>query len=278
MSALKLLFIGDIVGESGLSLVESILPGLLKKHQIDFCVANGENSHEGRGINEQIVKRLYKAGVQVITGGDHSFDKHLIIPYMRHDRHLLRPLNYPKGVAGFGYVVAEDHAGRKIAVLNLRGLAFFQNPIECPFRTADWVLPRIQEETNIIFVDFHAEATAEKVGMGHHLNGRVSAMAGTHTHIPTADEQILSKGTGYITDVGFTGPHDSVIGMDKDTAMNRFMYQTPQKYKIAEEGNRLNGVIFTIDVESGQCTEVQRLHFPDYDRTRPVSSSQENAE
>lgn len=267
MGSLRLLFIGDIVGEGGIQIVEQMLPSLLKKYSVDFCVANGENSHEGRGINEQIVKRLYKAGVQVITGGDHSFDKHLIIPYMRQDKNLLRPLNYPRGVAGYGYGIYELKPGIKIAVLNLRGQAYFQNPIECPFRTADWALGKIQDETRLIFVDFHAEATAEKIGMGYYLDGRVSAIAGTHTHVPTADEQILEKGTGYITDTGFTGPHESVIGMDTETAMNRFLLQIPQKYKIGENGNRINGVLFTLDPETALCSSVERVTFPDFRRS-----------
>jgi len=266
MATFRLLFIGDVVGEGGVGVLESMLPSLLKKYDINFCVANGENAHEGRGTNEQLVKRLYAAGIQIITGGDHSFDKYQILPYMRQDHTLLRPLNYPKGVAGFGYAIIEASPGMKVAVLNLRGQAFFQNPIECPFRTADWVLPKLKEETNLIFVDFHAEATAEKVAMGHYLDGRISALAGTHTHIPTADEQILPKGSGYITDVGFTGPHDSVIGMDKDTALQRFLYQTPQKYKIATEANRINAVLFTLDTTTGLTQKIERVVFPDYNR------------
>ncbi|MCS7074028.1 MAG: YmdB family metallophosphoesterase, partial [Bacteroidia bacterium] len=155
----------------------------------------------------------------------------------------------------------------KLAVLNLRGLSFFHNPIECPFRTADAIIPKLAAETPFIFIDFHAEATAEKVALGWYLDGKVSAIAGTHTHVPTADEQILPNGTGYISDVGFTGPHDSVIGMDKETAINRFLYQTPQKYKVAEENLIINGVIFQLDLKTAKTVWVERVSFPELRRS-----------
>ena len=266
---LKILFIGDIVGDDGLRVVEKLLPELKEQHSIDFVIANGENSHEGKGINEHIVRKLYKAGVNVITGGDHSFDKHLIFPYMGRDRNLLRPMNYPKGVPGFGFGLY-DCPGRnlKVGVINIRGQAFFHNPIRCPFAAADIAIDEILKETRVIFVDFHAEATAEKYAMAYYLDGRVSALAGTHTHVQTADEKIMPKGTGYITDVGFTGPHNSIIGMDPAVAMNRFLLQIPQKYVLGKGDPRLNGVIFTLnmtfnqDLSYGNTVEIQRLNIP----------------
>ncbi|NBV13892.1 MAG: TIGR00282 family metallophosphoesterase [Sphingobacteriia bacterium] len=266
MSRFNLLFIGDVVGEGGVQILEQMLPSLKKKYATDFVIVNGENSHEGRGFNEDICHRLFAAGIDVLTGGDHSFDKHMIIPYLKTERRLLRPLNYPRGVAGLGYGIFESEGGDKIGVINLRGQVFFNNPIECPFRTADWVIPKLKDEVKYSFVDFHAEATAEKLAFAWYVDGRISAMSGTHTHVPTGDEQIFPGGLGYITDAGFTGPHVSVIGMDKDTAINRFLYQTPQKYKSGVEGNRINGVMYELDRETGKTRKIYRVTFPDFIR------------
>lgn len=262
MPQLRILFIGDIVGQSGVDAVEQQLPHLRDLHKIDFCIANAENSHEGRGTNEVIVKKLHRAGVDVITGGDHSFDKHLIFPYMAKDNRLLRPMNYPKGAPGFGYGIYPHEKVGNIAVLNLRGQAYFNNAIRCPFHTADYVLEVIGNQAAIIFVDFHAEASAEKLAMAWYLDGRITALAGTHTHVQTADERIFPQGTGYITDVGFTGPHNSVIGMDKQTAITRFMVQTPQKYLLGEGDVRINAIIFHIDIHTGKTTRMERLNIP----------------
>ncbi|MCS6904035.1 MAG: TIGR00282 family metallophosphoesterase [Bacteroidia bacterium] len=263
MAIFRLLFIGDIVGDAGVSAVEYLLPILREQYTIDFCVANGENAHEGRGINEVIVKKLYRSGVDVITGGDHSFDKHLIFPYMAKDNRLLRPMNYPKGAPGYGYgVYPYEKLNTLVAVINLRGQSFFNNPIRCPFYTIDRVLEEVRNQTNLIFLDFHAEATAEKMAMAWYIDGRISAMAGSHTHVQTGDEQIFPQGMGYITDVGFTGPHDSVIGMDKTTAINRFLLQTPQKYKLAEGNIKLHGVLFYIEPRTGKTQKVLRLSLP----------------
>lgn len=263
---LKILFVADIVGKPGLDVTEQFLPSLKQKHKIDFCIANGENLHEGKGLNEVMLKHLYKAGADVITGGNHSFDKHLIFPYMKHDNNLLRPLNYPKGTPGFGYGIYElKDAKKKIAVLNLQGRTYMPM-IDCPFRTSDWIVPKIQEETNLILVDMHAEATAEKIVMAWYLDGKVSAVIGTHTHVITADEQIFPKGTGYITDVGFTGAYDSVIGLDTQTAINRFLYQTPQKHTLAENGKRICCALIHVDEESGKTLKIERIIFPDFRR------------
>lgn len=259
MQPFKLLFVGDVVGDPGIRAVERMVPELIDELQIDFTVINGENSHEGKGTNETIVKRLYRSGAQVITGGDHSFDKHLIFPYMAKDRRLLRPINYPSGAPGFGYGVYETQVpDTRIGVVNLRGQVFFSNPIRCPFRTIDKVLDDLAGETDLILVDFHAEATAEKVAMGHYLDGRVSALVGTHTHIQTADERVLPAGMAYITDVGFTGPHHSVIGMDIQTALSRFLIQIPQKYKLGEGRTTLQGVVISFEPQSNQQGKPRR--------------------
>lgn len=260
----RVFFIADIVGETGVNLVETIFPSLKDKYKSSFVIANGENSHEGRGINRHIVKRLYDVGVDVITGGNHSFDKWKIFSYMKTDKHLLRPLNYPKGNAGFGYGIYNiPDSDKKIAVLNLQGRTFMPD-IDDPFSTSDWVLEKIKEETDIILVDFHAEATAEKIAYTWSVDGRVSAVIGTHTHVPTNDARIFPKGTGYISDAGMTGPFDSVIGMSKKTSINRFTLGTPQRYNIADKDNRLCGVMVDIDTVSAKCTAIEPVIFPEF--------------
>lgn len=261
---IRIFFIADVVGESGLKLIETIFPSLNDKFKPDFVIANGENSHEGRGINRHIVKRLYDAGVHVITGGNHSFDKWKIFSYMKTDKNLLRPLNYPKGNAGYGYGIYDlDETDKKIAVLNLQGRTFMQQ-IDDPFSTSDWVLEKIREETDLIFVDFHAEATAEKIAYTWHVDGKVSAVVGTHTHVPTNDARIFPNGTGYISDAGMTGPFDSVIGMSKKTSINRFTLGTPQRYNIADKDNRLCGVVLDIETETAKCTSIEPIIYPEF--------------
>jgi 2',3'-cyclic-nucleotide 2'-phosphodiesterase len=261
---LKVLFIADIVGEPGLNLLETILPGIIDKYQADFIVANAENSHEGRGINQQIVKSLYQLGIHVITGGNHSFDKWKIFPYMKEDHHLLRPLNYPRGNPGFGYCVrgvpGSDH---KIGVLNLQGRTFMPS-IDDPFSTAEWAIENIKKETNLILVDFHAEATAEKMALAMELDSKVSLFIGTHTHVPTNDARILPGGTGYITDAGMTGPFNSVIGMDIRTSILRFTRGTPQKYKLGNGDNRMCAVYAELDTESAKCTRIEPVLYPGF--------------
>lgn len=258
-------FIADIVGEPGLSLLETIFPAIRDKYKPDFIIANAENSHEGRGVNEAIVKRLYNLNVDVITGGNHSFDKWKIFPYMKTDHRLLRPLNYPKGNSGYGYGIYEA-TGRnvKIGVLNLQGRTFMPQ-IDDPFATADWVIPKIKEETDVIFVDFHAEATAEKLAFAWNVDGQVSTIVGTHTHVPTNDARILPNGTGYLTDAGMTGPFDSVIGMDKKTSIRRFTLGTPQRYKIGKNDNRMCGVVVEIDPDTARTVRIEPVVYPEFE-------------
>ena len=260
---MNLLFIGDTVGNQGVETITQLLPTLIEEYSIDFVIANGENTHQGRGINEVIVKRLYKAGVNVITGGDHSFDKHLIFTYMRYDKNLLRPANYPQGVPGFGFgSYSLPEANLNIGVINLRGQSYFHNPIQCPFRTVDKLIPQLAENNKVILIDFHAEATAEKLALAWYLNDKfpaVTAMIGTHTHVQTADEQLFPNGMAYITDVGFTGAHNTVIGMAKDTAINRFLFQTPQKYELGYGNCKLNAVIISVSMQTGKALSIKRL-------------------
>ncbi|MCK6600893.1 MAG: TIGR00282 family metallophosphoesterase [Bacteroidetes bacterium] len=261
---LNVMMIGDIISDTGLNIAEKLLPSLITKHSVDFVIANGENLHEGRGLNEDMIKRLYTAGVHVITGGNHSFDKHKIFPYMATDKRLLRPLNYPKGNPGYGYGVFDIPGGKgKISVLNLQGRTFMY-PIDCPFKTADWAVEKLKQESRLVFVDFHADASAEKVAMGWYLNGKVTAVLGTHTHVPTADERILPEGTAYISDVGMTGPYDSVIGMKKEAALKRFVLGTPSKYESATEDNHFSSVVVSCDSVTGKATSIKRVFFPEF--------------
>lgn len=264
---LSVLFIGDIVGQPGLSLLETVLPGLIKKHDADFVIANGENSHKGHGINRKIIKRLYELGVHVITGGNHSFAKWKVFSYMKTDQHILRPLNYPSGNPGYGYGVYEiPDTDFKMGVLNLQGRTFMQ-AIDDPFRTADWALERIKEETELVFVDFHAEATAEKQALAWHLDGQIAALVGTHTHIPTNDARILPGGTGYISDAGMTGSFNSVLGMDKETSMKRFKLGTPHRYKLANGNNHVCALHLLIDPETTKCDHIEPIIYPSFNNS-----------
>lgn len=259
---LNILFIGDIVGDPGLSLLETFLPGFIKKYEADFVIANGENSHEGKGINRSIIQKLYDLGVHVITGGNHSFAKWKVFSYMKNDGNILRPLNYPKGNPGYGYGIYDiPNQNMKIGVLNLQGRTFM-SAIDDPFSTADWAIDRIKEETDLVFIDFHAEATAEKMALAWHLDGKVSVFVGTHTHIPTNDARILPKGTGYISDVGMTGSFDSVLGMDKETSMKRFMLGTPHRYKLADGNNHICGIFAKVDTETKECMHIEPFVYP----------------
>ncbi|MEL7834493.1 TIGR00282 family metallophosphoesterase [Fodinibius sp. Rm-B-1B1-1] len=260
----NILFVGDIVGEPGLSLLETILPSLIDKHEADFVIANGENSHKGKGINRSIIKRLYDLGVHVITGGNHSFAKWKVFDYMKEDGNILRPMNYPRGNPGYGFGTYDiPNTDFKIGVINLQGRTFMQD-IDCPFNTADWVIDRIKEETDFIFLDFHAEATAEKLALAWDLDGDISVMVGTHTHIPTNDARIFPHGTGYISDVGMTGSFDSVLGMDKNVSMNRFKLGTPHRYKLANGNNHLCAILAKVDPETSKCEHIEPIIYPEF--------------
>ncbi len=251
MNTIRILFLGDVVGEKSVKAIEITLPQLIKNWKIDFTIVNGENMHQGRGFNEQMCKRLFRAGTNVITGGDHSFDKHLIFPYYEKEKRILRPANYPNGVPGKGFGIYEvkEH---KIAVINLRGQAFFNNNLFCPFLSANKLISQLQEETNTIIIDFHAEATGEKVFFGHYVDGRVSAVLGTHTHVQTADATILPKGTAYISDVGACLPENSIIGTKYEVIERRTLKKLPTKLQTAEGDILLHGAVLEISTETGK--------------------------
>jgi metallophosphoesterase (TIGR00282 family) len=258
---LNILFIGDIVGTPGLQLTETVLKNYFQKYEIDFCIANGENLVDGKGINEEMANKVFALGVHVITGGNHLWDNWHARKLLAANRNVLRPLNYPAENPGNGFVVYDLGEKGKVGVLNLQGRVYMQ-AIDCPFKKADWAVGKIREQTNVLFVDMHAEATAEKMALAWHLDGRISALVGTHTHIPTADARILPRGTAYITDVGMTGPYDSVIGLKKDIAIRRFLHQTPYKYEIASNDIRLCGVYLKVDAETGKALKFESFTFP----------------
>lgn len=261
---ISVLFVGDIVGSPGLAITETVLPSLIKKHNADFVIANGENSHEGHGINEAIIKNLHSLGVHVVTGGDHSFDKWKVFNYMRENNTILRPFNYPKGNAGYGFGVYDIPGTKyKIGILNIQGRTFMR-PIDDPFSSADWALSKIAEETNIIFVDMHAEATAEKVSMAWNIDGKASVLVGTHTHIPTGDARIFPQGLGYLTDAGMTGSYSGSLGMDKKVAIKRFVTGVHQKYQPSNGDNHLCGALAKIDAETGKCMHIEPVIYPEF--------------
>ncbi|MDT8325066.1 MAG: TIGR00282 family metallophosphoesterase [Bacteroidota bacterium] len=265
MSVIHVLFIGDIVGNAGMDAVRMFLPSLKQKHRLDFIIANGENAMEGKSISQQQLQELYDLGVNVVTSGNHIWEKWHIQKLMANEPNLLRPVNYPRENTGRGFTTVDIGAGGTVGVLNLQGRTFM-NPIDCPFRAAEWAIGRLREKTNIIIVDFHAEATAEKVAMGWFLDGQVSAVLGTHTHVQTADAKVLPGGTGYLTDVGMSGPYDSVLGMRKDIALRRFLKQTPHKFEMATDDVHLSAVLLEIDITSARTLSIQPMTIPEFSR------------
>jgi hypothetical protein len=257
---MKILFIGDIVGAPGRRAVEELLDRVVDRHAIDLVVANCENAAGGIGVTPQIADQLFALRIDVLTSGNHVWKHKEILPYLDGTDRLLRPANYPPETPGVGVIVVETAAGEPAAIINLEGRVFM-NALECPFRTADRVLAALPPEVKIILVDMHAEATSEKLALGWHLSGRVSAVVGTHTHVQTADERVLPGGTGYITDVGMTGPIDSVIGMKKEIILERFLTLRPQSFKVASGNIQLQGVVIDIDSQ-GRCRELVRLQLP----------------
>lgn len=254
---MKVLAVGDIVGEAGVRKLKGILPDLKKSDEIDFVVTNGENAAGGMGLIERNFKDLLEAGTDVVTMGNHTWGKKDIFKFIDHSQ-LLRPANYPKGVVGKGLGIYECK-GKKIAVMNFMGRVDLNILTENPFVMAKEMVDELQGKVEMIFIDFHAEATAEKIAMGRFLDGKITALWGTHTHVQTADEQILPNGTAYITDLGMTGPKESVIGMDINASLKRFETTLPEKYKLAEGECILNAVEFEIDDETNKVTEIKRI-------------------
>lgn len=241
-------------------MLSQILPELKKKYQVDFTIANVENAAGGFGLTPQICQKIYSYGVDVQTSGNHIWDRKEIYEHLQKDPNLLRPANYPPGVPGSGVVIKTVKQFTAVAVINLQGRIFMANT-ECPFRTADGELALLKGRVKVIIVDFHGEATSEKQAIGLYLDGKVSAVIGTHTHVQTADETVLPKGTAFITDVGMTGPHLSVIGMRFEDAMVRFMTQMPHRFGVATDAIKLCAVLLKIDEETGRAIEIERLRI-----------------
>jgi len=256
----KLLFIGDIIGKPGRQAVSRELHRLVDRYMVDLVIANGENAAGGFGITEETANDLYKCGIDVLTSGNHIWDKKESVAFVNREEKLLRPANYPEGAPGRGSGLFTTAGGARVAVLNLEGRVFMNN-LDCPFRTADREIGHLQAETPIILVDFHAEATSEKTSLGWYLDGRVSALIGTHTHIQTADERILPGGTAYLTDAGMTGSIDSVIGVRKEEAITKFLSQLPKKFEVAKNNLRLNAVVISVDEGSGKAVSVERINI-----------------
>ncbi len=257
---MRLLFIGDIFGRPGRELVRRGLRGLAEEFAADFIIANGENAAGGFGITREIGDALLGYGVDVMTSGNHVWDKKEAMAYIGAECRLLRPANYPAGAPGHGSIVARAGNGGMVGVVNVMGRVFMQ-AIDDPFTVAAREIEAIKSRTRVVVVDFHAEATSEKIAMGWYLDGKVSAVIGTHTHVQTADERILPGGTAYITDAGMTGPHDSIIGSDKDAVLARFLTGLPARFEPATDNPRLNGLALEVDDESGRAVSVERLSF-----------------
>ena len=257
---IRLLFIGDIVGKPGRDCVKTGLPAIVDYHQIDLVIANAENAAGGFGITREIGEELLNRGIAVLTSGNHIWDKKEALDYIGTEPRLLRPANFPAGAPGNGSYLARSHDGRPVGIVNVMGRVFM-TALDDPFVIVERQIAALRERTRVIFVDFHAEATSEKVAMGWHLDGKVTAVVGTHTHVQTADERILPKGTAYLTDAGMTGPHDSIIGVEVTPALARFTTAMPQKFETATANPRLNAVIVEADEQTGHATEIERLSY-----------------
>jgi len=255
---LTILFVGDVVGEPGRRAVSKLLPEARAQYKADFCVVNGENAAGGAGITPKTFAELRAAGADVVTTGDHVWDNKEVMAMMGNEPRLLRAANYPSRAAGLGSVVVESTTGLKIAVLNLMGRTFMKN-LDCPFHVAEQEVARLRQETSVIFVDMHAETTSEKIAIARFLDGQVSAVIGTHTHVQTADEQIFPQGTAFLCDAGMTGPHESVLGREIQPVIQRFITQMPQKFEVAQRDIRLNGAVAQIDYETGHAVSIQRI-------------------
>jgi len=255
---MHILFIGDIVGSPGRDAVKKLLPNLKKEYRLDFVIANAENAAGGSGITLPVAEDLFNYGIDVLTSGDHIWKKRDIFAIINQEPRILRPINFPAGAPGQGYAIFKTKENLKIGVINVNGRVFLE-ALECPFKTTMAACEEILKDTNIIIVDIHAEATSEKVAMGWYLDGKVSAVLGTHTHIQTADEKVLPQGTAYITDVGMTGPYDSVIGRRIEDVLARFLTCVPTRFQVAQENIQLHGAVLDIDEQTGKANSIVRI-------------------
>ena len=259
---MKVLFIGDIFGEPGRRALARAVPRLVAQRQIDIVIGNGENAAGGFGITPELAEELFSLGLAVITTGNHAWDKKEILDYFSQEPHLLRPANYPDGVPGRGSVVVESAGGEKLGVLQLMGRAYMPT-LDCPFQVAKKELAVLKKQTAAVIVDMHAEATSEKMAMGHYLDGEVVAVVGTHTHVQTADDQILPKGTAYLTDIGMTGPLHSVIGVKKELAIEKFLTGMPRRFEVASGPSVFCAALIELDARLGKALSIERIRIID---------------
>lgn len=255
---MKILFIGDVVGQPGREAIKQLLPGIKKEYRLDFVIANAENAAGGSGVTAKVMQELFDAGVEVLTSGDHIWKKREIIQLIDSETRLLRPLNYPAGSPGKGSGIFKTKKGASIGVINVLGCVFME-ALDCPFRTSRAEVDSLAKETKIIIVDIHAEATSEKIALGWYLDGMVSAIIGTHTHVQTADEKILPKGSAYLTDAGMCGPVDSVIGRKVEDVLLRFITKIPTRFEIASGDIELQGVVLDINESTGKANSIVRI-------------------
>lgn len=253
-----LMMIGDIVGRPGRTILREKLPLLRKEYEVDFVIANGENAAGGNGITQKIAQELFISGIDFLTMGNHIWDNKDVLNFIEEEARMVRPANYPSGTPGRGYQVIKIESGISIGIINISGRTFM-NALDCPFRTADVIIDKIKNSTSIVIVDFHAEATSEKIAMGWYLDGRATLVAGTHTHVQTADERILPNGTAYITDLGMTGPVNSILGIEKETVIKKFISQLPVRFEVAKGPSQINGIIVEIDEQTGKAQKIQRI-------------------
>ncbi|MDQ0482932.1 TIGR00282 family metallophosphoesterase [Guptibacillus hwajinpoensis] len=254
---MKILFIGDVVGSPGRNMISTYLPRLKRKYKPTFTIVNGENAASGRGITEKIYRGFLEAGAQVITMGNHTWDNREIFEFIDRAPKLVRPANFPPGTPGNGSTIVNIN-GVEVGVINLQGRTFLP-AIDDPFTKADELIEEMRERTPVIFVDFHAETTSEKQAMGWYLDGRVTAVVGTHTHVQTADERILPGGTGYLTDAGMTGPYDGILGMEREAVIKKFLTTMPVRFEVTKGREQLSGVILTLDPKTGKATKIERI-------------------
>lgn len=255
---MNIMLIGDIVGRPGRRIIRELLSGYIDEYQLDLVIANGENAAGGSGITPEVAEELFSAGVDVITSGNHVWDKKEIIPYLDSENRILRPANYPPGTPGRGSLVLTVNRNTKVAVVNLSGRVFMAN-LDCPFQKADALIDQLKAQTPLIIIDFHGEATSEKQAFGWYLDGRVSAVIGTHTHVQTADERLLPQGTAYITDVGMTGPRDSVLGVKTEMVISRFLTQLPNRFEVASGVTQFNAVLLGVNAANGKAHSIRRI-------------------
>jgi metallophosphoesterase (TIGR00282 family) len=259
IGAMRVLMLGDVVGRPGRRVLEKLLPIFRVERQIDFVVANGENSAGGAGITPKVFQKLLSFGVDVVTSGNHIYRQREILGLLgAGEERLIRPANYPPRAAGRGMTVKEDATGRRVGVLNLQGRVYMA-PTEDPFATAEAMIEELFAQADVILVDVHGEATSEKQAMGHFLDGRVAAVVGTHTHVPTADAKILNGGTAYVTDLGMCGPHDSCLGVQKEIIVRKFLTGMPARFEVAEGDVRMQGVIVEVDERTGLAASIERV-------------------